>query len=162
MTTDIIVPPQQNNRSALPYIINGLIEDIGHIFSRTNYRLIAWVQSQKELGFVTADFKDVSFMDIKLSPGNIFDPYYTEQIYRNLKNGTTFPSNYWDIHMEDELCEFSNNIETLETLSRLYMQYTHENSSGYEIDLTFVLSNPDSPLMAVYHGGKVMVYNFSD
>lgn len=162
MITTLSTPLQQNNRSTLPYFINGLVEDIGQIFSRTNHQFITLVQSQEEFDLVTTDFKDIPFMGIKLLPGNIFEPYYTEQLYRNLKTGSTFPPNYWDIHMEDELCELSNNIEPLETLSRLYMRYVHETRPDYEIDLTFVLSNPESPLMAVYYGGKVMVYNFSD
>jgi short-subunit dehydrogenase len=162
MTTDTIIPLQQRSSSSLPYAVNGLIEDLKQIFSGTNHQLVALVRSQEELDLIAADFKTIPFLEIKLLTGNVFEPYFTEQIYKSLKGASIFPSNYWDTHMEDELCEFSNNIEALDILSRRYKRHKYETYPGYEIELTFVVSNPESPLMAVYHGTKVMVYNFSD
>jgi short-subunit dehydrogenase len=162
MNKTITALQRRHNEAMLPYMIHGLIEDMEQIFSRTNHQLILLVASQEELDLVAADFKDIPFMDIKLLPGNVFEPYYTEQVYKNLKYASTFHPNYWEANMEEELCAFSNNAEALESLSRLYTQHVYETFKRNKLELTFVVSHPESPLMAVYHGTKVMVYNFSD
>lgn len=151
----------KHHPEALSQAIGGIMEEMGEVFARSNHRLTILAPSQEDLDLIATDFCHTAYMTLGVLQGNLFEPYYTEQMYRSLKAASTYPASYWENDLQEELTEFGNKIATLETLSRLYTQHFSAMHPECRIELTFVVSKPESPLMAVFSGSKAMVYNFS-
>jgi hypothetical protein len=159
MIRDILTKKQA--RIALPERISRLIQEMNYVFENSKHKLIVLAHKQEELDLIASDFGLAPFMEMKLSNDNLFEPDNTRQMYSRLKERTRFSKLYWKNELKDELSEFRSKVERLEILSKLYRQYLSESRLGYDPDLTFVLSKPDSPLMMIYSGTKAMVYNFA-
>lgn len=142
--------------------IDTLVQEIHQSLSKSRHQLTMFAHGEEALDCISRDFSDLALVCTRIAPGNLFEPHHTEKMYRELKGATpAVPAQYWEQELQSELDDFQADIALLERLDNRYIQHIAETCSGREITLTFVVSRPGSPLMAVYKGSKAMVYNFS-
>ncbi|RYG29096.1 MAG: hypothetical protein EOO01_38735 [Chitinophagaceae bacterium] len=159
MTLQRVEPKTHPAETTIP--LDNLVDTVKEIFVRSEHQLTVLTRSPQAFELVTAHFSNVPRMTLHFAGIDDAGGDRSEELYRKLKGPVMVPERYWEQDLQKELQTFSTTIGHLENLSKAYAQRCSETQPGTRADLTFVVSNPKSPLMAVYSGSKAMVYNFS-
>ena len=142
-----------------------VVNQLRSIFSTTNHSLTIVAESAADLELIAADFADSLAVQTRSFAGNLFEPQATEQLFRELKqqvnDGLADQGDYWQDSLQQELNDFQVNLSVLDDLSQQYIGLLAHRNNGRTPGLTFIVSRPDSPLIALQNTTKTVVYNFA-